>query len=306
MCIDVNGFIVGLLPAGSGGAVDPLELANTTPTAPAADKVKVFGRKVGGRMMPAFIGPSGLDSSLQASFARNSIAFARPIGNTNTVSTSGIMLSMTGSAQTLNVAPTNHHMAMKHVIYAATVAAATAVGGFYTLHPQYFRGVANSKLGGFHFVCRFGPGTFGTATIAAANATRRGFCGFTSSVANNTDVNPSTIANVLGVGCDNTDTTYQIMHKTGTGAVTKINTGIVKSVADNTEVYELAMFCAPGKTEVHFEVTNLTTGFVFNHTANTNLPAETAMLAPRGYYSVGGTSSTIGFALMSLYIETDY
>ena len=38
----------------------------------------------------------------------------------------------------------------------------------------------------------------------------------------------------------------------------------------------------------------------------TDLPVNTTLLAPRGYISVGGTSSVIGMALMGLCIDTDY
>lgn len=41
-------------------------------------------------------------------------------------------------------------------------------------------------------------------------------------------------------------------------------------------------------------------------TVDTNLPANTTMLGPRGWCSVGGTSSAIGFGLCKLYIESDY
>jgi hypothetical protein len=302
MCVDVNGVVVGIIPAGSGGAVDPVELTTSQPTAPAADKVKIFGSNVGGRMMPAFIGPSGLNSSLQPSFARNAIAYARAIGNSIAITTEAIAWTVVGTQTAAAVGTSNIQIAMRRVNYNFTTATTTAVAGFRSAALQFFRGdVVNAKLGGFHFVCRFGP-----SLGAAANTTRRGFVGFTSLTTAPTDANPSGLPNILGVGCDNTDTTYHIMYKSGTTTATKINTGIVKSAADYTEMYELAMFCAPGGTQVHFEFTNLATGVVFRHTATTNLPLINQLLAPSGYYSVGGTSSAIGIAFSSLYIETDF
>lgn len=53
-------------------------------------------------------------------------------------------------------------------------------------------------------------------------------------------------------------------------------------------------------------VTDLATGATASGTITTNLPALGTLLAPRGWMSVGGTSSVIGIALMGLYIETDY
>lgn len=300
MCVDVNGVVVGIIPAG-GGAVDSVELTTSQPPAPAADKVKIFGRNMGGRMMPAFIGPSGLDSSLQPSLSRNCAVWAQPYGNGTAMDSIGITFSITGTATAANVGTANLHAAMKRVNYHVATASATAVAGVRVAALQYFRGNPGGKLGGFHFVCRFGP-SIGNA----ANTTRRGFCGFTSLTTAPTDANPSGLPNVLGVGCDNTDSTYHIIYKTGTATATKVNTGIVKSAVDNTEVYELVMFCPPGGTSVHFEFTNLTTNVVFKHTATTSLPAATQLLAPSAYYSVGGTSSVIGLAFMRMYIETDF
>ena len=291
MCM-LDGKVIG---------ADPLELTTSNPDAPPAGNVRVFGRNVGGRMMPAFKGPSGLDSSLQPMLSRNKIAWANPRGNSSVIDNVGMLLTATGTVTAANVATTNLHLAMKRVNALVTTASGTAVSGFRYAAAQWFRGEPNGKLGGFHFVCRFGP-----ATGLSINTTRRGFCGFSSAVTAPTAVNPSTLPHVLGVGCDAIDANYYIMHRTGTLAVVKIDTGISKSAADATEVYELAMFCAPGKTEVHFEFTNLTTDVVFRHTANANLPSPAALLAPKVYYASGGVSGVIGTAMMSMYIETDY
>lgn len=291
--------------AGSGGgAPDPLILSDSDPATPAANTVAVFGRKVGGRMMAAFKGPSGLDSSLQPSFARNNVRFNRPFGNGSTIITNGLTLSATGTATTRNiVAGTTIAEAVARITYEGTQSL-NAVAGYRSTAAVFYRGSSGGKLGGFHFVWRFGP-----SVGFASDATRRSFCGFTSTTTAPTDVNPSTIANCLGVGCDAADTNYQIMHRTGTGTVVKVDTGIPKTAADNTELYELAMFCAPGGSEVKFEFTrflNPDADTVFTHTATGSLPAVNTLLAPRMWYSTGGTLSTAGASHSGLYIETDF
>lgn len=275
---------------------------DTSPTTPPADNLNVFGRNVGGRMMLAIKGPSGLDTSLQPHFGRNKIKRHMPQGNSNTaIEASGISLGATGTATAANVAVTNIHTAMSRMEYLVTTAATTAVAGGHMAAAQLFRGASGGKLGGFHLIWRFGP-----ATGNAANTTRRGFCGLSSVVVAPTDADPSGIANVLGVGCDAADANWQFMHRTSTGTVVKVNTGITKSAADRVEVYELAMFCPPGGSSVQMTFTNLTTDVVAEYTASSSLPADTTLLAPRLYFSVGGTSSVIGAAHMGLYIETDY
>lgn len=291
-------------PAGASGtsAVDPLDLSASNPIAPPIDKVRVFGRNVGGRMMPAFMGPSGLDTSLQPSFARNSVSYARAVGNSTSLHIEGFVWAITGIATAATVVGNSTlHRAMRRNDYNVTTASTSAVASFRSTAGQYFRGTAGGKLGGFHYVCRFGP-----SIGAAANVTRRCFVGMRNVVAAPTDVEPITLINCIGVGCGSADTNYQIIHKSSGGAATIIDTGISKSAADTSEMYELAMFCAPGGTVIHFEFTNLTTGIVFRHSASTSLPDATTLLAPFGYYSVGGTSSVIGISFVSLYIETDF
>lgn len=269
---------------------------------PSADQVNLMGRNIAGRMLPAFVGPSGLDSALQPFIARNKIAFANPVGNATTLNNLGIALSATGTATTANVATTNVHTAIKRLEYAVTTASATAVAGFRSTSAQYHIGAGGTIYGGFTFVCRFGP-----SRGVASNATRRFFVGLSSLTAAPTDAEPSTVTtNAIGVGADAADTNWQIIHRNASAGATKIDTGFAKGVADTSEMYELALFTSPAGSTVGYEFTRLSDGAVFSGTISTNLPAVTTLLAPRGWTSVGGTSSAVGIALASLYLETDY
>lgn len=278
-----------------------LPLVSPDPSPPAADNVTIFGKKLAGRMLPAYIGPSGLDSILQPLLARNKVGWANPPGNSNAMQVVGIVISGTGTATAAAIATTNIHTVMRRLEYAVTTATTTAVAGWRNNVLQYHIGSPSSIYGGFFFVCRFGR-----SRGVAANATLRGFTGLCNQTNNLTDVNPSALNSVLGVGCDIDDTNYQIMHRTGAAAVTKVDTGFPKAVADTSEMYELAMFTSPNDSSVYVRFTRLSDNAIFEHTITTNKPADTQLLSARGYYSVGGTSSVIGYALSSLYIETDY
>lgn len=270
------------------------------PDAPAAGGLKLFGRSIAGRILPAFIGPSGLDSSLQPYLARNKVAYAQPNGNSTTVGLLGLALSATGTATGANVATTNLHTAMRGIEYLVTTAATTAVAGFRSTAAQFFRG--SGITGGFTFICRFGPAT------GVSTSTNRCFVGFTSATGAPTDVQPSSLTNMVGLGWDAADSNLQIMHNDGSGTATKIDLGgsFPVPTADRTEVYELALFCPPGGSDIYYEVTDLVNGTVATGTISSDMPSSTTLLAPRGWMSVGGTSSVIGIALKSLYIETDY
>lgn len=271
-----------------------------TPTMPAADTVALFGRKVAGRMLPAYIGPSGLDSVVQSYLARNKIGWIQPNGNATTISSVGLVATATGTATTANVATTNQHTWMRRLDYLVTTAATTAVAGFRSSAAQFGRGNA-AGVGGFTMVCRFGPAT------GVATSTNRCFVGMMNSTAAPTDVNPSTLVNMFGFGWDAADTNIQFFNNDASGTATKTDLGATfpRPTSDRANVYEVALFCAPNGSTIGYQFTNLSTGDTVSGSVTTDIPGTTTLLAPKGYMSVGGTSSVIGIALMSLYVESD-
>lgn len=272
------------------------------PVAPAATGVALFGKAVAGRNLPAYRGNTGLDSILQSSIVRNKLSRWLPIGNSVTVDTDGVGdLTATGVATLATVATTNRHTWQKRIDYLVTTAASTAVAGWSYTETMWGRG-ANAGDGGFFMVCRFGLATGNTT------ATRRCFVGLRNSVAAPTDVNPSTQVNCVGVGYDSADTQLQIIYNDASGTASKIALGssFNRPTTDRTSCYELALYCAPAGTSIGYEVTDLVSGAVATGSITTDMPANTTLLAPIGYASVGGTSSVIGITLMSLGIETDY
>lgn len=306
----LDGTVIGSVSPAAGTFTD-LELSTGTlavpvssPPAAAVNTYDLFARSVAGRIMPAFIGPSALDAVLQPHIGRNKIAHVSAAGNSTTITNVGTAaLTATGTATAANVAVTNVYTRSRILEYLVTVAATTAVAGFYQAAAQYTLG-GTSQFGGFHLVARFGPAT------GVTTGTRRLFVGMTSSVAAPTDVNPSTLLNMIGVGYDAADTNMQMMHNDGSGTATKIDLGasFPRPSADRTKMYELALFSAPnGGDDVGYLVTDLGTGATAAGTiTSADVPAVTTLLAFRGYSSVGGTSSVTGIALNSMYIETDY
>jgi len=300
----INGTVIGANTAANGNfttlTANNITLPDTVtnPTAAANNNITFFSESVGGRVLPAFIGFTNIDSALQPHISRNKIALATPNGGDATVSTVGLALTATGTATAAATAATNRYTWIRKIEYLVTVAATTAVAGFYSTIANFARGTGTD--GGFHYVCRFGPAT------GVTTATRRLFVGMAASVAAPTDVGPSTLVNVIGVGYENTDTNIQIIHNDGAGTATRVDTGIVKPSADRTIAYELALFAPPGAAYVDYQFTQLNASTIFRGRIETDLPATGTFLAPRGYVSAGGTSSVIGLGLMGLYIETDY
>ncbi|MFN3992549.1 MAG: DUF2793 domain-containing protein [Tabrizicola flagellatus] len=274
-----------------------------TPAAPVADGLKLFGRKVGGRAMPAFMGPSGLDSALQPLLARNKIGMFLPHGNGTAGTQWGLTYSSTGTATTATVATTNLYSYTRRIEYLVTTASATAVVGFRGAALQWTLGGPSAGLGGFHNIFRWGPAT------GVATATTRAFAGMRGATTAPTDVNPSTLTNICGMGWDSGDANIQFIHNDGTGAATKIDLGasFPRPTVDRTALYEIALFAPPGTTQIlDYEVVDLVSGAVATGTVTTDLPSTTTLLTPWSCFSVGGTSSVIGMAVISHSIESDY
>lgn len=284
--------------------VDPLTLAASSPSAPAANNVTIFGRKVSGRMYPAFIGPSGLDSALQPLLARNKIGYWCPAGNSTTVpGVLGILAPTTTgfTATARNVATTNMFTRMRRMGY-VTAATAGTVGHFRTASSQFTVGNSGTQLGGFTFIIRFG------ISDAAAVSGARMFLGVMPS-ATPTNVEPSTLTNCVGVGHGAADTNLKLFYG-GSSAQTPIDLGAnFPSNTLSTDVYELALFSPPASGDVSYEVTRLNTGHVatgtLTNSGSTVLPTNTTLLAMFGYRTNNATALAVGLDVMSIYIETD-
>lgn len=288
-------------PAG-GGSSDPLDLTETDVAAPAANTVRIFRRAVAGRQMPAFIGPSGLDSALQPLIARNKIGWANPNGNSTTVSYVGLpAFQIVGTATTRTVATTNLFTRLKRIGYvSATTAAALASVRINVLQHTTGDGSGN---GGFHTIIRFG--------VAAFTSDMRMFVGMRDNASAPSNVEPSTITQCIGVGCGAADTSLRIFYG-GSSAQTSIDLGAnFPAKTANTDAYELAMFAPPSASgTVYYQVTRLNTGQTASGTLTGNataLPSATTLLTPiSAFVTNNATAAAVALDIASVYVETDF
>jgi len=274
--------------------------AISTPTAPAASKVTLFGSNVGGRILPAILGPSGRSTSLQPHIGRNRIGSWLPPGNATTVPVAyGIAApTATGTATTRTVATTNAVTQQRRLGY-VSAAGAGSLAGFRTAAAQFFRG-SGAGLGGFHLIIRFAP------SDAAAVAGARMFVGLFATTTAPTNVNPSTLLNTVGVGADTADTSLSVIHNDGAGTATKIALGAgFPANSLSTNAYELILFCAPNAASISYRVENLVTPAVASGELTTDIPANTQLLGIQGWRSNNATALAVGIDLISCYIETD-
>jgi hypothetical protein len=274
-----------------------------TPATPAAGGGKLYGKNLAGLPMPAFLAPAGVENFVQPYLGRGRFAQAFSPGNNASMQTVGLIIASVGTATAANVGTSNRHARMARTEYLVTVAAATAVTGFRSNNLQWTLGAATAGDGGFLMSYTWGP------AIGVATTTTRAFAGVRGSVAAPTDVEPSTLTNIGGMGWDAADTNIQFMHNDGAGTATKINLGASFPVptVDRQSVYRITLYAPPGTTQrLGYWIEDLVSGAVATGTVTTDLPSTATLLAPYNYFSVGGTSSVIGIAIMGLTIWSDF
>lgn len=292
---------------GAGGsASDPLDLSVTDPASPSSGITRLFRRAIAGREMPAFIGPSGLDSTLQPLLARNKVGFWCPPGNATTVP--GIFgftaYTATGTATSRAFATTSVLTRMRRIGYVSGATAGSLCGARVSV-AQITTGttIGGVPVGGFFKVIRFG------ISDAASVTTARMFVGISATTAAPTNVEPSTLVNCVGVGHNLAHTNLHLFHG-GSAAQTPIDLGANFPKTPNA-VYELALFCAPASTNIGYTVSRLDASVpavagLLTGTAGTQLPSPTtAMTYAQSWRSNGTTASAVGLDICSDYIETD-
>ena len=287
-----------------GSILQPLTLAVATPPAAPANSGTLFFKLLAGRAMLAVMGPSGLDSLLQASMARNAVSVWKPLGNSLTASSLGYGAATVVGTATARAVATNNFFARQRRLGYVSAATAAAFAESRMSAAQVTIG-NGAGLGGFTKVVRFGCSD--AATVAGA----RQFVGISSSTAAATNVEPSTLTNSIGVGHGAADTNLKIYFG-GSTAQAPIDLGV--NFPANTlsvDAYELALFAAPENGNVGWMVTRLNTGAVASGmltaaTAGLQLPLNTTLLS---YHKAWRTNNAallaVGLDIISDYIETD-
>ena len=273
--------------------------AISTPATPASGGLKLYSKLFAGVPHPTWLSPTGVEIPMQAFLGRRALGMFIAAGNGGTDTQWGLPVPAAGTATAENIANTSVWNSLRARSWRVTTASTTAIASLRANALQWTVGGNVAGRGGFFLTWIWGPAT------GVATTTNRALVGMRGSVAAPTDVEPSTLTNIVGMGWDAADTNVQMMHNDGSGTATKIDLGASFPVptADTTQVYELRLFSPPGTTQsVEYEVINVNTGAVATGTITTNLPTTTTLVAPVGSLSVGGTSSVIGFMTSVLYI----
>jgi len=208
----------------------------------------------------------------------------------------GVTLTATGTATAYTVANTNRIASIPAVEALVTTASTSAVAGFrINALPLRLGQIDGQGLLYMRTLVRNATG--------GATATTRGFFGLRGASAAPTDVNPSTLTNIVGLGWDSGDANLSIMYNDASGTASKLPLGasFPRPTADRSQAWDLTIL-SDGGGNVYWAVINLANGATASGVLTTDLPAANTLLTYLAYISVGGTSSVIGVGVSTVEI----
>lgn len=161
--------------------------------------------------------------------------------------------------------------------------------------------LAYFREGNFALVRKYGfRAQFAFKMPALGGANARWFVGFNT--ANPTNVDPSSVSNVIGVGMDAADSTLQFITNDASGSGAKVDTAFTPATG---ELYLLDIAQAAGAASLTMTLTKwaadtsrTAAATASSGTISADLPADTTSMAPVFFATNndGGATATIGFA----------
>lgn len=278
------------------------------PAVPAAGFGALYARSFAGRVMPKWVGPSGVDYPIQSHLGFNNIAIWR--GGATTAATT--FASVTGSMPYTSASPTAPSIpvlsttSLRNQTYRSQLSTGGTAGGMAYIRAttaRLWRGNA-ATLGGFFVVHRF---SLGAATLQAGI---RCFVGLWDNPGNPSNVDPttSTVAAAgtrIGLAINSNTGNWNFIHMATLTAPTVIPLGANFPV-NNTDLYELILFAKPNATQIEYRVTNWSTNQQVSGVVTTNMPGPTVFLGPVMWITNNTTAAAQAFDFISTYVETDY
>lgn len=272
------------------------------PSPPAAGKLTLFARSVGGRILPKWIGPSGVDTAIQPALFSNGIQLLAPSSGGSMMAFGMAAPTVVGGIVTPVLAAGNMRASTRRST-TRSAATANAAAELRSASTQCYRGesVGGRDLGGFFCLQRF-------AVPTTVPGQRGAFGLFSSTSAFPTTQAPYALTNGIFVGFDNTDTTMQVMSNDATGTCTKVDLGANFPAGDANAIYEFVLFARPNADSVSWRMQRLdmsvpTANGVISAAAD--LPSAATFLAWHAYMNNNGVAAEVNFDLMRFYLETD-
>jgi hypothetical protein len=283
------------------------------PSAPASNHMGwyAFQFMSGGLVRPKWIGPAGVDQTVQAALYVNGIQRFKPAS-----ATTGTGINSEGVAWTSNGTVTHPTPAttapaisnqMRRTRYANVVTTTNQQLGprmNTVAEMAYWRGNA-AGLGGFYFFTRFIVELYPASTV-------RIFAGLTGAGATSSVCISDTVVNdTCGLWHDTTDpssgaNSFNLVTR-NTATTTKTSIALSNAIAAGNS-YDFHMYCPPNGSTIYYRLVDLVNNVVYTGNSTTTLPTATTFMTPQvqmsnGTANITVTTSAIGVA--SIYVESD-
>lgn len=267
------------------------------PSTPSSGFASFYFKNIGGRIMPKWLGPSGVDTPFQAFLGMNFVCVTTTGTGTSstTVCTTygaGFTAGGTGTITYAQTTPTTG--SLKSRCKLSTLSAAATAGNLSYVKSTTLMCAAET---GYFLVMRFG-----LDTMASGN---RGFFGLWGSATALTNVDVVTVNTArIGLAFNLNTGNWQLVRGSGS-ATTAIDLGSSFPL-NTTDLMELILFCAPGSGTVSYRVTNMTTAATTSGDLTTNIPSSTTYCAWHMWLCNNATAGIVKWSFKSAYLETDY
>jgi hypothetical protein len=277
-----------------------LEAINN-PSVPNPGALKFYAHDIAGRLVPKWVGPSGLDNPIQSALYSNGIIFSGP-GLGTSLSVLGFTVP-TASGTISHPAPVTG-VNLKSATRRAIVTSAATVNSTSSLRfasPLTYRGEVFGSIASGGFFCST---RFAVSSTTALQRCNVGLLNATTAIAGTQVI--SALTNCIMAGWDSTDTNLQIMHNDAAGTCTKIDLGANFPANNTSAVYEVIFFAAPNSDTVGYRVKRLDVDFTATGILSVDLPTKTTLLTWHANINNGGTAAAVVLDFMRVYLETDF
>ena len=275
-------------------------LGTATVMATPASGYATFGaRTIGSKQLLASVDPDGFETILQSSLGlkhHRVVLVGTGTTATTIVTAYGFAFTVSATTYAQNTPTTG---SLKSRTRSCQFATSTAAGNV-----AYLRGnvLECARETGFFFVDRTMYEIHGTNT--------RSFIGLVASVANPTNVDPTTSTALARCGfCFNGNTGsggkyWNFVTCNGTN-ITATDFGASFPV-NTTDLYEFRMTCAPSGSAIYYEIRNLSTGALATGSHSTNLPGNTSFMTIHKWISNNDAAANCNISHIVTYLETEY
>lgn len=285
--------------------------AVTDPAAPAAGTLRFYAKSIANRVVPKWIGPSGVDTAVQAAIFQNRIlTYVPSTSTTGTGSGTGLGPVWTSGGTVSHPTPATTAPAisnqMRRTRYANVVTTTNQTLGIKAAAADtlnYWRGNA-AGLGGFFYSARFIVELIPASTI-------RIFAGLTASSATYVVASDTVLNNTCGLWHDTTDPTsgansFNFVTRDAT-TTTKQSIALSNAIIAGN-AYDFYMFCAPNGTTIYWRLDDIVNTVTYENSTATTLPVSTTFMGPQCAMSNGTaniTVTTVAIGVAGVYTEAD-